>query len=148
GLRELIVLRDGLILDGRNRYRACLAAGVQPRFETYTGDDPLALVISLNLKRRHLTESQRAMVAARLATLPHGANQWRTGKFAGPPTQADAAALLNISERSVRSGREVQEHGAPELRQAVERGEVSVSAAADIASLSKEEQSALLTKVD
>jgi ParB-like chromosome segregation protein Spo0J len=33
GLREPIILLEGAILDGRNRYRACRAAGVAPRFK-------------------------------------------------------------------------------------------------------------------
>src|SRR5689334_7637506 len=69
GLHQPIVMFEGKILDGRNRYRGCLAADVEPTFLTYTGDDPVAYVVSLNLRRRHLTESQRAMVAAKLATL-------------------------------------------------------------------------------
>lgn len=49
-------------------------------------------VISHKLHRRHLTESQRAMVAAKLAKLEHGQRQ--SGKFSGVPTQAQAAELL------------------------------------------------------
>jgi N6-adenosine-specific RNA methylase IME4 len=72
GLREPIVLFDGQVLDGRNRYRACQAADVEPRFETYEGDDPVRYVISLNLRRRHLDESQRGLASARLENLPRG----------------------------------------------------------------------------
>ena len=104
----------------------------------YAGDDPVAYVVSLNLRRRHFDESQRAWVAAKLANLPHGTNQW-SGKFAGP-TQEHAARLLNVSERSVRNAVRVRDEGSPELGAAVERGMASVSAAADLATLPKEEQ--------
>jgi N6-adenosine-specific RNA methylase IME4 len=144
GLHEPIVVFEDRVLDGRNRLRACEAAGVEPIFTVYQGDDPVAYVISLNLRRRHLNESQRALVAAKLAILGHGVRQ--SGKFAAVPTQGEAAALLNISERSVRSAREVQEHGAPELVHAVERGAVSVSAAADVATLSAQEQREIVAR--
>jgi hypothetical protein len=59
-------------LDSRNRYRAYEATGTEPVFTVYAGDDPAAYVVSLNIKRRHLDESQRAMVAAKLANLKAG----------------------------------------------------------------------------
>src|ERR1041385_5743384 len=68
GQREPIILHEGKILDGRNRYLACERAAVEPIVENFSGDDPLAFVVSLNLIRRHLSESQRAMVAAKIAT--------------------------------------------------------------------------------
>src|SRR5262249_23062475 len=94
----------GKVLDGRNRYRACLEAGIEPTSETLPeGVEPLAYVISRNLHRRHLDESQRAMVAAKLATLRDGQRQ--VGRWAEVPTQAEAAQLLNVGERSVRRAR-------------------------------------------
>ena len=59
-VREPIWLYQGKILDGRNRYRAAIAAGVPCPTRTYEGGDPVGFVISLNLKRRHLSGSQRA----------------------------------------------------------------------------------------
>jgi hypothetical protein len=43
-----------------------------PRIEEYSGDDPLGFVISHNLHRRHMNESQRGMVGAKLANLGKG----------------------------------------------------------------------------
>jgi N6-adenosine-specific RNA methylase IME4 len=147
GLQDSIVLYEGKILDGRNRYRACDEARVKPRFVTYCGNDPLGYVVSLNVKRRHLDESGRAMVAARIATLQLGANQHTRGSE-NLPTQNQAADLLNVSDRSVRSAKTVQTTGTPELVQAVETGKVKVSVAADIATLSKEKQRELLANFD
>lgn len=57
-----------LLLDGRNRYKACQIAGVSVRTQTYKGTDPIAFSVSTNLKRRHLTTGQIAFVA--LAVVP------------------------------------------------------------------------------
>lgn len=143
GQRELIVLFDDKILDGRNRYRACNEAGVEPKFAAYDGDDPAAFVVSLNLRRRHLDESQRSLVATKLATLSKGTNQHAQ---VCAPSQDRAAELLNVSRRSVQHARQVVDEGAPELVQAVERGVVSVSAAADVSTLPKPKQAEIVAR--
>ena len=74
GVREPIWLYEGKVLDGRNRHRAAAVSGVPCPTCNYAGKDPVGFVISLNLKRRHLSELQRAMVAAKLATLRSGDN--------------------------------------------------------------------------
>lgn len=137
GVREPVWLFEGAILDGRNRYRASDIAGVDCPMREYQGDDPAAFVVSLNLRRRHLSESQRAMVAAKLANMPRGSNQHAQ---ICAPSQDEAAELLSVSRRTVQTAKHVQEQGAPELVTAVETGKVSVSAAADVATLPKAEQ--------
>ena len=125
--------KDGTILDGRNRLAACEIAGVEPRFEKYSGDNPVGFIISANLRRRHLSESQRALVASKLATLSHGGDR-RSDQAANLqleiPKASVAAAMLNVSERSLASAAVVRKHGSPELIRKVEAGEISVSAAA------------------
>jgi hypothetical protein len=84
------------------------------------------------MRRRHLDDNQRQMVAARIATLRLGDNQHASIEA---PSQSDAASLLNVSRSGVQRAREVIDHGTPELVAAVDRGEVAVSTAADVASL-------------
>jgi hypothetical protein len=124
GLREPITIFENRILDGRNRYRACQALGIEPAYKTYVGSDPVSFVISLNLNRRHLNESQRALVAAKLANLRVGDNQHSEGLPIGR-----ASTLLNVGERSAARARNVLDHGAPELQAAVARGGLTVAAA-------------------
>ncbi len=153
GQVEPILVRDGQVIDGRHRLRACEQLGIEPLVrEVGAGEgDPTTLVISLNLHRRHLTESQRAMVATRLATLPQGRP---TDKPANLPvfqtassfTQEQAAETLNVSERLVRQARQVQATGVPELVEAVDSGELAVSTAARIAQLPAEIQSEVLSR--
>ncbi len=92
GLQQPIVMFGAQLLDGRNRWRACEIAGVEPRLRDWSGTDPIGFVVSMNLKRRHLDESQRAMVAARIATLSRGDNQ-HTSIGATSKKRAPALAL-------------------------------------------------------
>lgn len=62
GLLTPILLTEGKILDGRNRYLACLRVGVEPRFEQWNGDDPYMTGWSLNVERRHLEQGSRAVL--------------------------------------------------------------------------------------
>ena len=85
-------------------------------------------LVSLNLHRRHLNESQRAMVAAKLATMVEGRPS--ETRPIGLVSQDNAAEMLNVSTRSVKRAKAVQESGDASLIADVESGEVTVSAAA------------------
>lgn len=138
---------EPLILDGRNRYRACLQAGVEPWFEDVGLPEARwpSYVVSLNLRRRHLNESQRSLVAAKLANLKDG--QTKTGaSIDAPVSQIDAAELLNVSRPSVQRAAAIIEKGETTLVEAVQDGKVSVFAAADVATLPKEEQREIVAK--
>jgi ParB-like chromosome segregation protein Spo0J len=128
GLFDPITLLEGSILDGRNRYRACQAAGVEPRFEEFDGGDPTAFVVSKNINRRHLNVSQRAMIAAKLATIPPHVNRkyHDAENSASSLTRSEAAALLNVSEDSVTFARTILAKGTPDEIAQVERGDASV----------------------
>lgn len=146
GLVESIVLHEGKILDGRNRYNACNDAGVEPNFVEYEGEDALSYVISLNLNRRHLNESQRAMIGARLANMKVGDNQYGRENSTTLTTNKDASQKLNVSDYSIKKAKQVQKEGIEDLQKSVEAGKVSVSAASDIATLDKAEQEVVVAK--
>lgn len=99
----------------------------------FEGDDPVAFVASLNLRRRHDNESQRGMAAANLANMQQGERTDLPSANLHKVSQARAAELLNVSVASVERAAKVQREGVPELRTAVQSGRVSVSAAAEVA---------------
>jgi len=158
GLREPILCdAGGRILDGRNRYRACLKAGVEPRFETWRGEGSQAeLALSLNLHRRHLDESQRAMVAARLARLLEKdaarrsgtrtdlVANLRRGQFGR--TCEQAGGMVNVSPRLITHAAKVLRDGCDDLIQAVESGGLAVSTASVLAAMPKAEQAAVIAE--
>jgi hypothetical protein len=121
GLRTPITLHEGKILDGRNRAIACENVGIEPRYKNYTGDDPLGFVVSKNICRRHLSESQRSMVAAEISA-------YRPSN-APAVTQRSAAESLNVSECSVRDAVRVRENASPETVEAIKRGDKTIHAA-------------------
>lgn len=137
---EPIVLHEGKILDGRNRFAAAFIAGIEdvPTIE-FAGPDPLAFVVQKNIHRRHLTVSQRAMVAAEIANMSLGDNQHkkRVGNIADPRkhdvSREKAAEMMDVSERTVRDAAKVRDKGHPALRESVQAGKVTVSDAAKVA---------------
>lgn len=148
GLLEPIELLDGLILDGRNRQLACDRAGVEPTYRPADlgGLSPTEYVISKNLKRRHLTESQRAMVAQKaLPFLEQEARErqgtrtdisatWHGSSKEALPDKGKAAEkageMFNVSARTVYRAKKVAEEDAG-LAERVLAGEVSAKAAYD-----------------
>jgi N6-adenosine-specific RNA methylase IME4/ParB-like chromosome segregation protein Spo0J len=139
GLLNAITVHDDMILDGRNRERACRAAGVEPVYAPFT--DPAAFVLSQNLARRHLGPSERAMVAARLANLKWGQ---RADRVEGSIDLSTAAQLADVSEPSVKRAKIVIERGTPALQEAVDRGRIAVHEAAKAAKESPEAQTDFL----
>jgi hypothetical protein len=102
----VILHKDGRILDGRNRYRACLRAGVEPKFETYDGDDPEGFVISANVRRGDRCEFKLAEAA--LNWVEKGKSIYSvhgTEKPGGRPkatrTRADAAPIFKVSVTTI-----------------------------------------------
>jgi protein gp37 len=151
GLRNPVVLTwdRKTIVDGRNRLAACDKAEVDPRFidldASYTEQEIRDYIVSLNIERRHLSESQRAMIAVDLANMKRGgdgSNQHESKSVDLPNSlsQAEAAEKLNVSVSSVGHARLVRESGDAELVEAVKSGEVAVSAAAKLVRAKKKRE--------
>jgi hypothetical protein len=141
GQEKCITFFDGQLLDGRNRMKACEELGIEPSIEEIedSGDgkfDPFRWVLSVNLHRRHLTESQRAMVAAKLATLKRGhvkTQRDSDGVSIDTPSIEDAANLLSVGRATVARAKDVLASCSDEIIDAVEQGELPVSFAAKMA---------------
>ena len=134
GLKEQVKLWRGQIIDGRNRYRACKIAKVEPIFkEMKFADDEAALdyVVSRNLKRRHMSAPQRSITAVKIANMRRG-RPGKIGLGTDLKSQAQAADMLDVSVASVGRAKVVVEL-APELLEQVRAGKMGLREAADIA---------------
>ncbi len=143
GQFEPVRLYEGKVIDGRHRLRACIELGIAPLVKSEDSNELVALVISLNLHRRHLTETQRGMIAAKLANMQRvdTLKQHRSAKLQNEPvSQSVAATLFNVSPRTVATAVKVRGSGTPELIKAVEAGRLSLSAAATLTELPENEQ--------
>lgn len=138
GLSEPIVVHAGFILDGGNRYRACVEAGVEPTFRDFAGDNPVSFVLSANLHRRHLSAGQQAAIVA-------SAQDWAKAQPAHRPTKAgniaglsekecNVAPLSTVADRAAQSGASVRTQkmadavakASPDLAKQVAHGEISL----------------------
>jgi ParB-like chromosome segregation protein Spo0J len=142
GLQEPIELVGEKIIDGRNRYRACLMAKVKPDFIGVPVKDPIAYVLSKNLHRRHLTTGQRAMVAAKARELfdkqakerqklSEGRGKKKVSKDLLPlkgQARDQAGKALGVSGVSVDKATKILKHN-PKLAKQVAAGKITLETA-------------------
>jgi N6-adenosine-specific RNA methylase IME4 len=124
GQIDPIKMHESQIIDGRERYRACLELGIKPRMVGVKLDmTPRQYVVSQNYHRRHLSPSQKAMVAAQLSTSKVGSNKSSTYEV----KQAEAAAICGVSPDSLQRAKKVLDFGNPSLIQVVSSGLLDVA---------------------
>ncbi len=134
GIMEPVIINaQRQVLDGRHRLEACRKAGIDSiptRF--FEGDETQIMdyVISANLARRHLRETERAIVAARFLEKVGG----------GAMTNGQVALKFSVGARTVQRAKAVERDGCTVLKQLLEHGKLTLGTAAEIARLPKEEQ--------
>ncbi|MEH2705205.1 MT-A70 family methyltransferase [Bradyrhizobium elkanii] len=109
----------------------------------YYGGDLLSYVLSKNLNRRHLTDDDRRIVAAKLVSLRQGRPSEKTSHIANI-SREQAAAVMSTDVAGIDRARSVLAHAVPEIVDAVEHGKVSVAAAAEIAAQPTERQAEIV----
>ncbi len=148
GLQNPVVQYRGQILDGKSRIAACEIAGVEPTFQEWNGKgSPTEWVIRENLIRRHLTSSQKAVIAHDLLPILEQEAKERQrlsrgrGKKVGkpsPPLSSNgkaseiAARLTKTNENYVKAVK-AMESTAPDLIEEVRSGKITVPEARELA---------------
>lgn len=164
GLQEAIWIYHGKIVDGRSRYRVCVELGIEPQLREWNGAGSLLdFVVSVNLHRRHLNASQKAMVAVqiekRLSVVARenirAAGGDRRSSKAGTPFQKvekplyaakQAAKLVGTNTTYVVNAKKVEEQ-APDLVPVVIGGVINVVEARQLSKLSHDRRSAVVEKM-
>lgn len=134
GLREPIIIHEGMILDGGNRYRACIEAGVEPAVMKFGGGNLVSYVLSANLHRRHLSAGQHAAIVASAQNWAnaqtHGGDRKSKVQDCTLSTAEDRAAQSGASLRTQKTADKVAK-ASPELAKQVGRGEISLPKAVE-----------------
>jgi hypothetical protein len=136
GLKVPILLdAEGRVVDGRNRFAACERAGVEPSFENMNGGDPLAEVLSRNVRRRKmLTVGQLAIAAAESWPLVGGkpergsAGRNRSAAAADLTTFPEMAKRWEVSDKSLERATALVERD-PDAAAQVKAGLIQLEAA-------------------
>lgn len=136
GLLDEIVMADGLILDGRNRWVACQLARVEPKVTAWDGQGSrMDFVLSKNLHRRHLDAGQKAAAAAEAMPIYEAEAKERQGTRSDlveliPPSDSGkardfAAEQFDVNPRYVQDAKRFKDNS-PEVFDRVKSGEWSI----------------------
>lgn len=145
GLQTPIATQGGKIVDGRQRYLACLELGITPEYKEIGAEEcPITFSFQMNAARRHLTDFEKVQVASKLKMLPKGSNQ-HTAAEGGEMglSQAAICKMLGIKICSLQRGRKILNKGTLELIGAVEKERISLAFGAEIADLEPDHQKRL-----
>jgi ParB-like chromosome segregation protein Spo0J len=105
GQIEPIWIHQKKIIDGRNRYRACKELGIKPELREWDGKGSLvSFVVSLNLKRRHLSSGQKAVVALEVEKwlAQEAKEKESTRKTTFQKTEKSNAAPIHAAEQAAK----------------------------------------------
>lgn len=168
GCRDALVLWGEVLVDGHNRYGICQKHGLpfqtvqNPRFQSM--EDVHLWMIDQHLGRRSVSDFQRGVLALRkreilterrasamAATAKTDATAAETSSQEGPKdiaasesnplkSRADIAKAARLSNSQVVQIEKIHKQAAPELVAAIKAGEISINAAAAVASLPAEAQ--------
>ena len=149
GLIEPAVVYEGKILDGRGRAIVCKMLKRPLLTKEYDGSDPLEFVTSKNLKRRHLTTSQRAAIASERVDWTHGGDRKskniKTKNLVLISLQ-EAVNLFRVSDESIRQAQKVREKD-EEVFQALKSGKINLQKAVRITLFEPKRRKAVLEKI-
>jgi len=152
GVLQDIIAWKGQLIDGRHRIKACEELGIpwdMAIVEIDEDQDPVAVALSCNMHRRHLSQSQLSLVSDRVrdiyekqadARMKAGIKPDPVANFPQGKARDAAGKAVGVSGKLTDAARTVREQGIPELYKAVESGKATVTAAAKVATLPKEEQ--------
>ena len=156
GCRDALVLWGDVLIDGHNRYGICKKHGVpfqtvqNTRFQSM--EDVHLWMIDQHLGRRSISDFQRGVLALRKRDIvaERRARREAAPADAPPATEAQVAEPLDTREGLAKAARisnsqavmieKIHKQAAPEVVAAVRSGDISINAAAAVASLPAEEQ--------
>ena len=146
GQQVPIAFKDGKIVDGRQRKRACIELGITPRYEELPDDiDPARFLMAMHRKYRNLSKNDLALAASMLSAWSRPGGDRKSEDYQlrrdhsahvhNGLTQQEAARSLGVSPRLVsKASRLLAEDSPaiPELQEAVRTGEVPIGAAYEV----------------
>lgn len=149
GVQNPITLLDGMVLDGWHRYSAAAELGMAcPEVELDPATDPRDFVLAQNKARRHVTAAQLALATTAVYDwMPEGNPGFVQLDTECPvaKTTAELAQIAGVHPSTIKQAKAVQKRAAPEVIEAVKRGDVGLPKAAAIAKLPQDQQAAALT---